>query len=398
MACADSLCFNNCYLYIIMSVFTEIQWADSTINPVMGCGGCELYPNPLEILGNIDAAVAGVGATVNSKSLLKKLIRWHHSRIKNPGPGHRDTLSTTNLWHLREHLCNEITKRCGIVAGEVARSVIELSLKCYAAKLHLNRGASIVSPERKLNKGYAPTFEQVTKFDGRMAAAARWGDLLGREDPESPWKNGLPRLIFVSDMGDAFSSRALFPFLQRDSIEAITSDKGRRHLWLWLSKRPKLMRKFAEKIGGFPANVCAMTTLTGPETLYRVDELRQVKASCRGLSVEPLWQPIPPKDLDLRGIHWMIVGGESGSGAHTRPFHVEWAEELLAHCRKHGVACFIKQLGRNPFNGDKPIRLVDPHGGNWDEWTCHLRVRDFPKYFHQYRAGRRNTSGAPWAV
>ena len=50
----------------------------------------------------------------------------------------------------------------------------------------------------------------------------------------------------------------------------------------------------------------------------------------RGLSIEPLWKRIPPADLDLEGIDWVILGGESGSGKLTRPFSVEWAEELRA--------------------------------------------------------------------
>jgi protein gp37 len=360
----------------------------------MGCAGCELYPSPFEILRKIDAALATCGITVNSKTLLKKLIRTHYSRIQNPGPGHRDVLTTTNLWHLRGHLCDEIAKRHGPEASTVSMEVIRMSVTCYAAKLHLNRGASLVSPERGLNKGYAVTFEQLTPFPGRMEAAAGWADLLGTKSPDSPWKNDLARLVFISDMGDSFSTRAQFAFLEREAMGAITSENGRRHLWQWLTKRPKLMREFSDQIGGFPENVCAMTTMTGPESLDRVDDLRQVQATCKGLSIEPLWQRIPPADLNLRGIDWLIIGGESGSGELTRPFHIEWAEELLDHCRKQGVACFIKQLGRNPIVADKPLRLADPHGGDWDEWPQHLRIREFPEAFQQYRASEKKSSEA----
>ena len=377
-----------------MSIITQIQWCDSTANPVMGCHGCELYPSPLEILRKIDAVASVFGTTVNSKALLKKIIRHHHTLIEKPGHGHRDAVTTTNLWHLREHLCDEISKRNGQDAGPAAMLVIRQSVTCYAAKLHLNRSASLTRPERKLNKGYAPTFEQLTAFQGRMAAAARWDDLLGRASPDSPWKNGLPRLIFVSDMGDAFSSRAQFAHLKSEAITAITSDKGRRHLWLWLTKRPKFMQKFAAEIGSFPANVCAMTTLTGPDTLDRVDEFRQVNAACRGLSIEPLRQHIPPSDLDLQGIDWVIIGGESGSGDLTSPFNLEWAEELLDHCRRHGVACFVKQLGRRPFLNNKEIHMSHAHGGDWHEWPPHLRVREFPAYFHGYRSGVKSTPKA----
>jgi protein gp37 len=165
----------------------------------------------------------------------------------------------------------------------------------------------------------------------------------------------------------------------------ITTQKGRRHLWLWLTKRPENMRAFADRIGGFSENVCAMTTITSLVSLCRADQLRKVNAPCRGLSIEPLWERLPAKLLDLTDIDWVIVGGESGSGPLTRPFHVEWAEELHAHCQKHGVAFFLKQLGRNPVTAGKPIRLSDPHGGDWNEWPRHLRIREFPAYFYSYR-------------
>jgi protein gp37 len=368
-----------------MSKNTNIQWCTSTINPVMGCGGCELFPNPPHILKKIDDAVATIGANVKSQNILKPLINEHYAKIKNPHPGHRNAVTTTNIWHFRELLFERITKLHGRDAGIAAKTAIETSVTCYAAKLHLNRAANILNPERGLNKGYASTFEQLTTFGGRMAEAAAWPDMLGQANPETPWKDGLPRMIFVSDMGDALTNRKHFPFLEREVADSITTEKGLRHLWLWLTKRPKNMRDFADLIGGFTANVCAMTTITGPDTLGRVDELRQVDAPCRGLSIEPLWDRIPPELLDLSGISWVIVGGESGSGPLTRPFYTEWAEELYAHCRKHRVAFFLKQLGRNPYTAGKSIRLTDPHGGDWTEWPAHLRVREFPRYFHNYR-------------
>jgi protein gp37 len=184
-------------------------------------------------------------------------------------------------------------------------------------------------------------------------------------------------------MGDAMSSKGLFPFLKRE-VTHLSTDKGRRHLWLWLTKRPHIMRHFAEEIGGMPGNVCAMTTVTGPDALHRVDELRQTKAACRGLSIEPLWERIPPESLDLTGIDWLILGGESGG---TRTFDLAWAAELHAHCQKNGTAFFQKQLGRNPVLNGEAMRLKDPHGGDWSEWPEHLRVREFPEHFHQYRLG-----------
>jgi protein gp37 len=372
-----------------MSKVKTIHQCKSTSISHPNCSSCEHYKSADRVTRDINSVVKARGFTIDSRAILKDLIDGAYQKIKNPGPGHRNAVTTTNIWHFRDPLCQIISDRYGHMAGLAALAAIKKLLKCYAAKLHLNRGANLLRPDRKIKNGYAPSFEQVTNFAGRMASAACWKDLRGSTNPATPWKYGLPRMVFISDMGDSLCSKSQrqFDFLRREVIGAAVSEKGLRHLWLWLTKRPLHMRDFAEYVGGLPANICAMTSVTGVETLYRVDDLRQVRAACRGLSIEPLWERIPSKDLDLRGIDWVIVGGESGSGDLTRPFHVEWAEELRDHCRKNGVAFFMKQLGRNPVVAGKPIRLSDPHGGEWDEWPRNLRIREFPNYFHQYRAG-----------
>jgi protein gp37 len=362
----------------------------------MGCDGCELFPKPAVVILVIRAALLECGVRMDVQAVLAALISKHYAKIKRPLPGHVNAVTTTNIWHFRELLRKEIAKEHGAAAGKAALKAIKTAIKCYAAKLHFNRGANILNPSRNLNKGYAQAFEYVTDFPGRMAAATKWKDTLGETYPDKPWMNGLPSTIFVSDMGDALTSKSSedFDFLEREVIVNVSSEKGLRHLWLWLSKRPGNMAAFAERIGGLPMNVCAMTTVTGPKTLGRVDQLRKVKAPCRGLSIEPLWDRIPPEDFDLTGIDWVIVGGESGARDVVNPFHVEWALELRDQCRKAGVAFFVKQLGSRPFMNGKPLMLTDRHGGDWDEWPRKLRVREFPGYFHQYRAGERRSSKA----
>jgi hypothetical protein len=96
-----------------------------------------------------------------------------------------------------------------------------------------------------------------------------------------------------------------------------------------------------------------------------------------------------------KGIDWVILGGESGSGEFTRPFALEWVEELRKHCRKSGVAFFLKQLGRNPTRNGEIFSLKDKHGGNWDEWDASLRIREFPKAFHDYRKDEMTISDEP---
>lgn len=382
-----------------MSKQTDIQWCDSTVNPIMGCGGCELFPSPGEILPMLDAAIrehAPSWKDGTAKTVFKSQIAAAFDAIAEPDPGHRNTVTTTNLWHFRESFVSAVRETAGPDAAEAARGTLAREVTCYAAKLHLNKGASLLNPDRRVNEGYAATFEQLRQYPARVAEAARWSDLKGTTDSDRPWIDGLPRLIFVSDMGDAFSRRSDFDFLRKEVIAPVTDEHGRRHLWLWLTKRPALMAEFsAELEGGLPKNICAMTTVTGPDGLARIDQLRKVKAAVRGLSVEPLWERIDPRTLDLKGIDWVIVGGESGSKVgDTRPFPIEWAKELRDHCRKSGVAFFLKQLGRRPTLVGEPVGLPDKHGGEWDEWPDEsLRVREFPRYFHDYRKREDGGSG-----
>ena len=383
-----------------MSKITKIQWCDTTVNPIAGCRGCELFPSAGDVLDAINLGAATTGATIDSRKLYTALIDECFSRIPNPATGFKQAVNTTNIWHLREKFVARVTDLHGEAAAIAAGVAIRKAVTCYAAILHLNKAQSIVNPTRMPNKGYAPIFESVSRFAGRAAETAKLPDLLGQANPETPWKNRLPRMIFVSDMGDAFSSIGDFGFLKGDLLPAITSDAGIRHLWLWLTKRPEHMAKFAAEIGGFPDNVCAMTTLTGPDErcLKRLADLKLVEASIRGLSIEPLWDRIPPAKLNLTGIDWVIAGGESGSGELTRPFALEWAMELRDHCRKQGVAFFLKQLGRNPTRGGMPVKLKDKHGGNWEEWEISLRVREFPRAFHEFRKDEFQFSDKPRPV
>lgn len=86
--------------------------------------------------------------------------------------------------------------------------------------------------------------------------------------------------------------------------------------------------------------------------------------------------------LDLSGIHWAIIGGESGPGA--RPFDIDWAEQIVIQCKEQGVPVFLKQMGAAPVRsfGDMPIkiRLKSKKGSDEAEWPSHLRgLKQFPQ-------------------
>ena len=250
---------------------------------------------------------------------------------------------------------------------------------CYAGAIHTRFSPS---------KAYPGPFERISLHPGRMAQAARWGDLTGKPRPDKPWLDGMPRMIFVSDMSDALSKDVPFEYLFDEVILNAVSPHGRRHLWLWLTKLPHRMAEFAawlrELAIDWPENLWAGTSITSMKTIGRPSSIVNVPAAVRFLSVEPMWGHV---DLGaMIGIHWVICGGESyqnRKGYHH--FNLDWARSLRDQCEANGVPFFMKQMGSlwiMEFDPpDKPVigRWKDSHGGDWDEWPEDLRVRRMPR-------------------
>jgi protein gp37 len=245
---------------------------------------------------------------------------------------------------------------------------------CYAGVLHTRFGG--VTP------GYAPSFPEVTLFPGRMAAAASWSDLSCKPRKDKPWLNGLPRLIFVSDMSDALSQVVTFEYLRDEVISNVTTEEGSRHCWLWLTKRPERMAKFSSWLKAlgtpWPKNLWAGTSITTQGTTSRIDGLLKVgdEETVRFLSVEPQIERIDLLPWLVK-LDWVIQGGESGRK--VRSFDLTWADDLIDQCRQHGVPLFIKQLGSFVTYRGERIAYDEGHAGDWTEWPERLRVRQMPK-------------------
>jgi protein gp37 len=128
-----------------------------------------------------------------------------------------------------------------------------------------------------------------------------------------------------------------------------------------LTKRPDRMRAFLQSRGSAALeNVWIGTSVETSAYVGRIDELRETPAAIRFVSFEPLIGPVGP--VDLSGIHWAIVGGESGPGA--RPIEEAWVDELLDGCREQNVAFFFKQWGgKNKKAAGRRYR-----GRIWDEY------------------------------
>jgi protein gp37 len=147
------------------------------------------------------------------------------------------------------------------------------------------------------------------------------------------WKS--PSRIFVNSVSDLFHPEVPFEFVQQVFDIASACE---RHIFQVLTKRPSRMKHFN---GVWPQNVWAGTSIENAEYKWRIDQLRLVPASIRFLSIEPLIGPVGKLDLD--GIDWVIVGGESGPG--HRPLSEDWVTEIKLQCDAGGVAFFFKQWG-----------------------------------------------------
>jgi protein gp37 len=153
-------------------------------------------------------------------------------------------------------------------------------------------------------------------------------------------RDGVPLKCFTGSMMDWCDNRV--PSEWRDDLWSLI---GRTpHLrWQLLTKRaPNIARMLPGDWGGGYANVWMGVTVENRQHgVPRISHLRRVPAKVRFLSVEPLLEDIG--ELDLTGIHWVIVGGESGPG--FRPMRREWADNVIRQCRQQGVAVFFKQWG-----------------------------------------------------
>jgi protein gp37 len=175
---------------------------------------------------------------------------------------------------------------------------------------------------------------------------------------ETPLRWRTPRRIFVNSMSDLFQDGVA------EEVIASVWDVMTRASWhsfQILTKRPERMRSILSS-GRFAVlpNVWLGTSVEDAACLERIDVLRQTPAGIRFISFEPLIGPIIGPDLT--GIHWAIVGGESGPGA--RPMEPWWVEELRDACVEQRVAFFFKQWGgtRKKRTG----RVLD--GRTWDQY------------------------------
>jgi protein gp37 len=167
------------------------------------------------------------------------------------------------------------------------------------------------------------------------------------------WKR--PQRIFVNSMSDLFHEDVPIEFIRQVFGVMHRADW---HQYQILTKRAERLSELSSFVD-WPRQVWMGVSVESARYLQRIDHLRKTPARTKFLSLEPLLGPL--RNLDLRAIDWVIVGGESGPGA--RPMEEEWVFEIRDQCQQAGVAFFFKQWG-GVFKSRAGREL---EGRTWDE-------------------------------
>jgi len=272
---------------------------------------------------------------------------------------------------------------------------------CYAEAMQ-NRLGVVWGPEGTRRRTAESTWRQVERWNRKAFCHWSKGSCSDGHIPTCP-QHDRPR-VFPS-LCDPFEDRPDVEPWRRDFFSLI--DHCPNLDFLLLTKRPENIRRMWPRRGiRFDAqnrrsemldrkNVWLIYSASDQATLDPGWSRHLV--GCRslvpvlGLSLEPILGPIDLGHNLRHWIDWVIVGGESGPRA--RPCDVAWIRSVVAQCRAAGVPCFVKQLGANAWDGKRPLNgqdcdrkvkaefaaIVDPKGGDPDEWPADLRVREFPR-------------------
>lgn len=201
---------------------------------------------------------------------------------------------------------------------------------------------------------------------------------------EAPLGWRKPRMIFVNSMSDLFHKEVPLTFVDRvfDTME-----KASWHTFQMLTKRSSLMRDFVNRRyadKAVPSHIWLGVSVEHRQAVSRVRHLQQANASVRFLSVEPLIADVG--DFSMAGLHWVIVGGESGPGA--RPMRPEWAARVRDMCVAQGIPFFFKQWGAFGADGRRGSKSANGRmleGRTWDQLPHHKNN----KAVHATRADER---------
>lgn len=217
---------------------------------------------------------------------------------------------------------------------------------CYAERMAKRLVAiSKAARERGDDPGRAANYEEV------LNASGKWNGkiFMDHEALREPYSWRLPRIVFVNSMSDLFHKNVPDQFIL-DMFKVM--NECSIHTFQVLTKRPERAAELSDALTWTP-NIWIGTSVESDDVIGRIDHLRNTGGYVRFLSCEPLLGPLTR--LKLNGIHWAIVGGESGPGA--RPIEVSWVRDIRQRCEKANVPFFFKQWGG--VNKKKAGRVLD---------------------------------------
>lgn len=216
---------------------------------------------------------------------------------------------------------------------------------------------------RRLEAMDVGKYRGLTRRSGKRTV---WNGVV-REDHSAldiPLKWKKPKKIFVNSMSDLFHERVSDAFILKVWNVMRTTP---HHNYQILTKRPERMSQLVRsRLSDVLPNVWLGTSIENAEAAERADALRTIPASIRFISFEPLIGPIGI--IDLTGIHWAIVGGESGRAA--RPIREEWIDEIYNQCFAYNTAFFFKQWGtwgKDNKRRSKKANGREYRGQVWDQ-------------------------------
>ena len=181
-----------------------------------------------------------------------------------------------------------------------------------------------------------------------------------------PLNRKKPTMYFVNSMSDIFHDRIPDDYI-RQVFGVIRACP--QHTFQLLTKRAERMERFMRTVSAPPNAWLGVTVENRKEGVPRIDHLRRVNSRVRFLSIEPLLEDLGP--VDLSGIQWVIVGGESGPNA--RPMMPQWAENIQSRCDRYNVSFFFKQWGGWGADGKKRAKRFNGRlllGRTWDNMPC----------------------------
>ena len=211
-------------------------------------------------------------------------------------------------------------------------------------------------------------------------------------DEPAGWKK--PRMVFVESMSDLFHE-----YIPEQMVQCVWEQMLElpRHTFQVLTKRPERMAELiiqwrhdpTVRRGRSDAHIwLGVSAENQIEYLRRWTALERIPATVRFVSVEPMLEHIDISHSISHSVtagrltshpvaypDWIIAGGESGKGA--RPLQRAWIDQMMQQCQAAGVPLFIKQLGA-AYHEITPVLLRDAKGGDWNEWSVELRIRQWP--------------------